>query len=383
MRIVELRLHPYRLPLTRPLRAAWGTLHHREGWVVLLRDETGGWGLGEAAPLPGYGMEAPEACRGALERAEAALPGLELADLPPPATAPDGLAALDRALAPVLADAEGRPAARHALEQALLDRLAARAGAPLAAWLVAGAIESVPANATLGADPAPALVGAARARVAEGYDTLKVKVAAAPGGVAEDVARIRALREAVGPAIALRLDANGGWDAPSARDALAALASLEIEYVEQPLPREDVSGMARLAAESPIPLAADESAESPAAARAVIAAGAARVLVLKPMTLGGLLPTLQIAAEALAAGLRVVVTTSLEGAVGRLGALHVAAALGGLGAGPLPACGLATAGWLAEDLLSGAPPDGPRIAVPQRPGLGWLAGEDGRPRLLR
>lgn len=356
---------PYRLPFARPLVTATGRHALREGILLCLRDPEGLAGYGEVAPLPGHGGEP-------LEEARAALPwlGAALIDLLEgsglPATAADWLRMARR----LRAGAPALPAACAGLDLALADRCARRAGLPLARWIRPDARDSVPVNATLGAEDAAAAADQALAARAAGFTELKLKLGT---GDAEDLARVAAVRAAVGPAVALRLDANGAWDPPRAIRMLAALAPCDIAFVEQPVSAAGEIGaalaaLARVRAASPIPVAADELLLVPGAAERVLEAGAADLLVLKPALMGGPSAAWDLAARAASAlpPVEVLVTSALDSAVGRLGALHLAAALPEL----RRACGLATGGLLAADVAPTPAVIQGRIALPDTPGLG-------------
>jgi len=200
------------------------------------------------------------------------------------------------------------------------------------------AVDEVPINAALPRLPREDLVDVARDAVADGYRTLKLKVGGIP--IDQDVARVRAVRDAVGRDIRLRIDANRAWSEADAIHALRALEDIDLEYCEEPVP--DPGTMARVKKAVSIPIAADESVVDLASAERIVESGAADVLVLKPMALGGLHPARVIATMAREHGVDVVVTGMLETAVGRGGALHLAASLGpgpyahGLGAGCTP-----------------------------------------------
>jgi L-alanine-DL-glutamate epimerase-like enolase superfamily enzyme len=248
---------------------------------------------------------------------------------------------------------------------AAADRTARREGRPLAASLAGASAETVPVNATVGDGDVSATVEGARSAVAAGYTCVKLKVGARD--LAADLTRLRAVREAVGDAVALRADANGAWDRETARRAFDALAPLDVAYVEQPLPADDLAGHAALAG-GPVGVALDESLRTTPVADAV---DAADVVVCKPMVLGGLDRVRDAAATARAAGVTPVVTTTVDALVARLGAVHVAASLGSL-----PPCGLATADLLAADLGPdpAAVADG-RVRVPEGPGIGVSTAE--------
>ena len=160
-----------------------------------------------------------------------------------------------------------------------------RRGLRVASIIGGGAVREVRVNAVIGNGPPEWVRERAAAAVAAGYGTLKLKVAAA--SLAEDRRRVQAAREAA-PDVRLRLDANGGWDTATAREAIASLAHYELEYVEQPVPARDLEGLARLRAEGTCLIAADESVADAAEAERVLDSGAVDVLVAQADALGGI-----------------------------------------------------------------------------------------------
>ena len=203
--------------------------------------------------------------------------------------------------------------------------------------------DQVAVNVTVPAVP-PARAHALVA--ASGCATAKVKVAdAADGGPAAslpaDIARVEAVRDALGPAGRIRVDANGGWDVPAAERALRALGRFGLEYAEQPCP--DLASLAELRKRVDVPLAADESIRRASDPLAVRAAGAADIVVLKAQPLGGVRAALRVAE---ACGLPVVVSSAIETSAGLAAGVALAAALP-----ELPyACGLATMSLLTGDV---------------------------------
>jgi o-succinylbenzoate synthase len=313
-------VQPYRLPLLRPLRTGRGVLQVREGFTILAHED-GLVGRGEAAPLPELGTESLADCFTQLQRARFdALPDT--------------------------------PAARCGVEQALLDLQAQRAGIPLARLLERDATLRVPTSALLSSDGIPELAREAHRAAGDGFGTVKLKV-----GLEDDYARAAVVRDAAGPQVKLRLDANAAWDAPTALRKLCELAPLGIELCEQPTP--DLRGLEG----SPVPVAADEMIAADAAG----ALERARIFVLKPMLLGGLTPALRLARQAHARGLQIVITTSLESGIGRAAAAHLAAAV--LALGPQPAAGIATGRFFAEGDDAFTPRRGV-VHIPDVPGLG-------------
>lgn len=200
--------------------------------------------------------------------------------------------------------------------------------------------ETVPVNVTVPAlDPEAAHAVVQRG----GCATAKVKVAEPGQRLADDEARLEAVRDAIGPQGRIRVDANGGW---STDDAVAAIAALDraaggLEYVEQPT--ATVEELAAVRRRVEVPIAADESirrAEDPYRVRDLEAAD---VAVLKVQPLGGVRACLRIAEDI---GLPVVVSSALESSVGIAAGVALAAALP-----ELPyACGLATVQLFTDDL---------------------------------
>lgn len=226
--------------------------------------------------------------------------------------------------------------------------------------------------------PAVAPGSAAAIVAASGCTTAKVKVAEVGQDLAADCARVAAVRDALGPSGAIRVDANGAWDVATAGIALGRLdrAAAGLAYAEQPC--RSVAELRSLRRATRVPIAVDESLRTAvdplAVARSL--AGAADVVILKVQPLGGAHRALRIAEEA---GLPVVVSSALETSVGLAVGLELALALPALGG----ACGIGTATLLEADVvedplvavdgtLGAAPRPSPR-SIPEPDGLAALS----------
>ena len=331
-------VEPFSLALDAPLSTARGEITERRGFLV-----GSDGGLGEATPLAGW-TESFEACKTALETAASD-------DVSP--------------------DPAATPAAAHAIELAELDARGRHDSRPLASLCRRDAFGNdgpiparVPVNATVGDGDRETTVAAAEHAVSEGFDCLKLKVGSRP--VDRDIDRVRAVWAAVGGNVALRVDANGAWDAATAERALDAFADLGVDYVEQPLPAGALDRHRRLRGRG-VDIALDESLAETSPA-AVIDADAADVVILKPMAIGGPLRATRTAATAREAGIEPVVTTTIDAVVARTAAVHVAAAIP-----EVAACGLATGSLLAEDL--GTDPVTIREGAASVPTAGGLCGD--------
>jgi o-succinylbenzoate synthase len=352
-RIVEIAWLPFRIPYTAAFTTAHGSEPARAGAIIRVTSAGGLVGLGEASPLPAFNG-------GTLGHALAII-----ADLAPQLVGRDlgqAVELLDRLDHTAL----GASAVACGFDTAIHDLWARAAGVPLAQLLDRHAAATVPVNATIGATELAAAEQAAGRAAQAGIPCVKLKVGVARTQPAE-LARIAAVRAALGPEMRLRLDANAAWEVPQAIAIIRAAERYDLEFVEQPVAAGDLAGMARVRTSVGTPIAADESVGSPEQARRVVAAGAADVLIVKPMMAGGLRRGREIIALAAAAGLQTLVTTTIDSGVGVAAALHLAATL------PMPslACGLATGVLLAADLLpqpiivrNGA------IQLPGEPGLG-------------
>lgn len=339
MIIQSLSFRPYRLAFGEPFPTALGTLYHREGFVIEVRDRDHRIDFGEAAPLAGFGMETLVETEEILQRFSTSLINNEInAEV-------NDLQDIEN----LLRECDRTPAAKHGIELALLNLLAQFHQIPLAQLLansVNGAVrDQVAVNAVIGAISPDLAAAKAQVYLEQGYRCLKIKVGAKD--FPSDLQRLIAVRSQVGNDIQIRIDANQAWSVHEAIANLKQLAQLEflqIEYVEQPVAALDLEGMAKVRRSQSIPVAADESVNNLAQLQQAIAAQAADIIILKPMALGGILTAHRAALIALQSGLDVVVTTTIDGAIARQAAYDLAAAL------PLKrACGLATGHLLMEN----------------------------------
>src|SRR4051812_12140706 len=314
-----------RYTLREPLRTAWGVLREREVFVVRLEFQDG-FGEGEAAPLEPYDGVPAAAVAAALD-AYAEVLRDDPAD-------PLEACRAERDL----------PQALAAIDLALWDRAARRAGVPVARLIDPEALAAVPVNATVGAEDRAGAAAQAAAAVRAGFGTVKVKV-----GIGDDAGRLAAVRAAVGPEVAIRADANGAWRTPGEALAnLRALAPVGLELCEEPV--HGVEALRAVRADAPVPIAMDET-HAPGA-------GAADLVCLK-VTRGGITAVLRDAAAARAAGSDVYLASTYDGPRGIAAGLHAAAALR-----VTRACGLAPLGAFAG-VRTGAPEHG-TLAPPRR-----------------
>jgi len=191
-------IRTYAVPLSKPWPSAEGDVSQRVGSILLLEDE-GLVGRGESAPWPSFGVETHPSSLSALRLAARRLVGV------PAEAYLDCITSLDR-----MAQLASTPCARHAVDLALHDLAAQRAGVPVARLLGdSAALASVPVNAAVPRGEPEAMAREARALAESGVRTIKLKLGGAP--LAEDIERVRAVREALGPSAHLRIDPNQAW----------------------------------------------------------------------------------------------------------------------------------------------------------------------------
>ena len=339
MRLASAEVIPYALPFKNPYITARGQLERREMVLLRLRSEEGLIGLGEAVPLSLRGGTALAQVVTELEE----LVKRDELDERRLGSAALGLSAPARCAAlTALMDLRGQRAARRAASAETTS-------------------QPVKCNATLIAgDPATVAADAER-WASEGFSTFKLKL-----GAGEDVGAVRAVREALGPDVRIRVDANASWDVETARRTLQEIEPFDIELAEQPV--ATLEEAAQVAPSASIPLAGDESIEDRGDAVRAVRLGACKLAGLKLSKVGG--PE---EAIAIAEVLPSFVSSALDGPVGIAAAAQVAQTLDQATLGiPRFAHGLATQRLFASTIASTEcqlrgdmlyPADGPGLGV--------------------
>ena len=261
----------------------------------------------------------------------------------------------------------GHPFTKAALEMALWDILGKAAGLPVYRLLGGPVRETVPTKWSIsGVEPARA-AGIARWALEQGFTTMKVKVGIDP---VQDVARVRAVREAVGPGIRLGVDANGAWSPSTAVTMIRRLCESGIYFAEQPVPPGDPTWLAEVRRQVEVPVLADESVYSPQDALAMVRAGAADAFSVYVGKSAGIGPARKVAAIAESALLGCTVGSNLEMGVGTAAMIHLAMATPGITADEFP-CDIIGPLYYTDELLTEPLAlGGGRAAPNERPGLG-------------
>ena len=338
--MIEVR--PFRLPLKSPFKTSKGQVTHREGlWVRVEKGGAIGWG--EASPFPGLSSDT-------LAEANNDLMSLNGAPAPDTSNLRD--------IQKWVYETVSTPSAAHGLATALVDCLAQQAGVRFAHFLSNRSREDVPISHlfTNNSDLLHAVM--------LGSQTIKIKAGMVP--ILEEIDRVRAIRQVAGPDVTFRLDANGAWTEDEAREIIDTLGPLGVTCIEDPVPSDNLAAMTRLRGRG-VAIAADEGVSTPAALQQIIAHKSADVVVIKPMRLGTPMSALAMIGIADEAGMASFVTTTIDTAVGRMTALHIAAAAP---TRRLLACGLNTGSWLAQDLTPTPDMAGSHASLNDASGLG-------------
>jgi len=342
---------PFRDGIEMPI-GSFSALDHV---VVRVGTRDGLWGVGEVTVIPEFMGETLYEVLGAIHVLSSRL---EDSDLEEPA----GVHALIDRMLP------HARSARAALDEACHDIAGKRLGVP--AWRLLGerCRERVDCTWTIGLKSPQATVDDATAHYAQGYRTFKIKVG---NDDAEDLRKVRLVREALGPEAAIRLDANGAYAPERALRVLEQLQVYDLEMVEQPCPALELDGMARVRRSLGVKVLADESVFSAADAKRVIDAGAADLVNIKVQKLGGLLPAREVADIVEKAGLACVVGSCLEAGPGAAASAHFAVTCRSATAASDLSAGL----QLGVDATAAAPFGGigPSIGEPTGPGLGMVS----------
>ena len=333
---MELAFDRRELRFAQPLTAAFGVLHARELVEVTLTGADGIAGHGEAAALEPYDGVSTERVLRALEAYRAPL-----------AASAAGGTLLDACRA-----RDALPQALAAIDIALWDLAGKRAGRPVCDLLSDAPASAIAVNASVAAPTPQRAARAAADAVARGYSCVKLKV-----GFADDLARVAAVREAIGPNVSLRLDANGAWSVAQAERLLSELGVYGLELVEEPV--RGLPQTRKLRARVPVRIAIDETAALPGA----LTARVADAVCLKVSRCGGIGALLAAATLVRTSGAEVYLASTYDGPRGIAAALHAAAALA-----PLPSCGLATLELFEQTPL--LPVVDGELTVPRGPGLG-------------
>lgn len=299
MKIVKTSCTSYTLKLKRPFSTSKGVITERKGFLIKLFSEKGNKGYGDCCPLPEFGSET-------YEQVEKLLQDFQLKIIV-------DLDDIERSILKTVEPLNEYSNLKHAFEQALLNLVSREQNISLNEILNASSKKIINVNGIIPHLNPGESASRAVELVSNGFKTLKMKVGREK--FEHDYDCIKSVREALGNEIKVRLDANGKWDLPKAVSSMKRLEELSIEYIEQPVNK--LEDFIKLSNQTTIPLAADESIRTLKDIYDFVSKKAASVLILKPMMLGGIIPTIKTIEFAHENKIKTVITTSLDSVIGR------------------------------------------------------------------
>ncbi|MBP1766759.1 MAG: dipeptide epimerase [Candidatus Aminicenantes bacterium] len=308
LKITGVDIYAFDIPLKEPFKISIGTVTAANDVLVMLRTDAGIVGVGEACPFHPITGETQEMNLAAAKGLREIVLG----------KSPLAVESLVHSFGPFL---HSNPSAAAAFDTALYDILGKIAGLPLYR-LFGGDKPSFGTDITTDLDEPQKMAAKAKEYIDRGFDTIKIKVGQ---GQAADLARLEAIRQAIGYERKIRIDANQGWMPPLAIDTLKKMEKYQVEFVEQPVLATDVAGLKAVHAASPIPVMADEALFYPSDAVKLIKEEACSYFNIKLMKAGGILNMIKIAHVADAANMLCMVGCMVDSRLGLTAAAHVVA----------------------------------------------------------
>ena len=352
MKITDIQVGRIRLPLRHPFKTALRTVEAVDDIAVRVLTDDGAVGYGEAPPTAVITGDTEGSILCAIrDYIRPALLGMDV----------ENLEAVMEKLNGCLVH---NTTPKAAVDMALYDLWAKAQGKPLY-QLLGGARQSIQTDLTISVNPVDEMVADSLEAVAQGFGILKIKVG--KEGLA-DVERVADIRQAVGPDIKLRVDANQGWTAQQSVSIIRAMEDrgLGIELVEQPVPAHDLAGLKQVTQAVDTPILADEAVFSHYDAQRLIQEGAADLINIKLMKTGGIWNALKICRMAAEHGIECMIGCMLESRLSVAAAAHLAA-----GQAIITRADLDGPSLCAVDPYTGGPVfGGPRILMSGDPGVG-------------
>ena len=360
MKITSVRLGRISVPLHTPFKTALRCVNSVEDIIVEIHTDTGAIGYGEAPPTGAITGDTTGAIIGAIQdHIGKTILGREVDELEPL------LQAVQKSIV-------GNSSAKAAVDMAIWDLYGQLYNIPVHKLLGSGRKQII-TDLTISVNDQETMVKDALIAIDRGYDCLKMKVGVNP---TLDVARLAAVRGAVGKGVVIRIDANQAWSPKEAVRILNSMQEqgLDIELVEQPVKAHDLEGLKYVTDHSYVPVLADEAVFSPEDAMTIMKMGAADLINIKLMKCGGLYNALKIASAAEVFGVECMIGCMLEAKIAVNAAVHLACAKNIITKVDLDGPVLCS----EDPILGGAVFDEKRITVSDDPGLGIHGFEEGK-----
>lgn len=356
MTIQQIELYKLFIPLKEPFVISLGPIYNAENVLVLIRTKEGITGFGECSPFLSINGESADTCMVVGQYFAKALIGKNALDIP------EHIAAMDRII-------YGNSSIKSAFDIALYDIAAQHAGQPLYQYLGGDINKVIVTDYTVSIGEPTKMAADAVKIKAEGYPAIKIKLGKHGP---TDVLRIKAIREAVGNDIPLRIDANQGWGIEEAIATLQSLAPYGIQHCEEPIARWAFMELPRIRKQSPIPIMSDESCGDEHDAERLIQLKACDYMNIKLGKSGGIFKALKMVKLAEAANIHLQVGAFMESRLAMTAFAHFS-----LCSPQIEHYDFDTSLMFSEDPVSGGIiyKQNGVIDVPQQPGLGAIVAE--------
>jgi L-alanine-DL-glutamate epimerase-like enolase superfamily enzyme len=349
MKITEAGIYKLSIPM-HPFSIATGTMHYAQNLFVRLHTDRGLNGVGECSAFPMIVGETQATCFEMAKAFAALWLGKDPLDIP-------------ARMAELHAFTACNATAKSAFDMALYDLAAKEAGLPLYRYLH-GERRPLETDLTIGIDEPEAMAATAVDFAKKGVRIIKIKLGK---NGPQDVERVRLIREAVGDAVGLRIDANQGWDFETARDALQAMGPYQVQFCEQPMRRWNDERLPELRSLSPVRIMADESVFDHHDALRLIRAHACDYVNIKFAKSGGILEALKINRVCADHGIPCMMGGMLESRLALTAFAHFASALGNICFYDMDTCLL---GHKTDPVTGGVSYRGFFLELPETPGIG-------------
>jgi len=350
MKILSVEVYKADIPLVAPFRIALGETTVANNVLIKIHTDERLYGVGEASPFTPIVGETQATDLAAARDLAKLLIGKNPLDI-------------ENRLRELRNYLVHNATVRSAFDMALYDLLGKAADLPLYSVL-AGEKRTILTDRTVGIASAEEMAQQALAFKERGFPAVKVKLGTTPS---EDIERIRRIREALGPEIPLRIDANQGWDCVSALRVLKSIEGQNIQYCEQPVAAWNVEALRKVSTNTTIPIMADESLFDEHDAFKLLSMGACDYLNIKLSKAGGIHTALKINAVAEAAGVRCMMGCMSETRLGLTAAAHVVSARPNIEFADLDSADMLSADPVIGGLIYG---DGGTVILPDTPGHG-------------
>ncbi|NML23095.1 dipeptide epimerase [Pseudoflavitalea sp. G-6-1-2] len=354
MTITKTEIWKFSIPMY-PFTIATGTMHYAQNIFIRVHTDAGMYGVGECSAFPMIAGETQATCFEMAKDFAALWKGKDASQIEIRMQELHAFTAFNATI-------------KSAFDMALFDLAAKKAGQPLSVYLGGGS-KPLETDLTIGIDTPEVMAAKAIDFVARGVRIIKVKLGK---DAKEDVERIRRIREAVGPNIGLRIDANQGWSYEDALFALTQLGQYHIEFCEQPMRHWNDHFLPELRKASPVKIMADESVFNHHDAQRLIRAGACDYVNIKFAKSGGILEAIRINETCAAAGIPCMMGGMLESRVALTAFAHFALAHDNVVFYDMDTCML---GHQLDPVTGGVRYNGFMVETPDTPGIGADADE--------